>query len=397
MKYAVVIPDGCADEPQPALQGQTPLQAAHVPNMDEVVRRGQVGRSNNTPPQLPSGSDVATMNLFGYDALQFHTGRAPLEAAAMGVQLADHDWAIRCNLVRIQNGCMQSFTAHQIPSTVGAACIAALQSELGNDRLEFVPGISYRNLLVYRDQQGNAPFSSETRTTPPHDITDREVAPALAVGPGSELLRDLMQRSEKILASVPENIARGPHAATSAWLWGQGKRPSLQNFTDRFGVTAAMTTSVDLLRGLATLLGWKNLDVPGVTGYLDNDYSAQAAAALAALQHVDLVVVHVESTDEVSHEGNVAAKVSALERIDAEIVGPLLAGMQAMGDYRLLVSPDHPTFLRTKTHSYGDVPFAMCGSGVSVDSAARYSEATAAASSTVFARGCDLMPYFLGK
>jgi 2,3-bisphosphoglycerate-independent phosphoglycerate mutase len=204
-----------------------------------------------------------------------------------------------------------------------------------------------------------------------------------------------MQASVPVLAKNAGNAARGDAAATHLWLWGQGQRPALTDFKTRFGITGAMTTSVDLLRGLAALLGWTNLDVPGCTGYLDNDYAGQAAAAANALETVDLVVVHVEACDEVSHEGNAAAKVAVLERIDAEIVGPLHAKLKTMGDYRILVSPDHPTFVRTKTHSHGPVPFAMCGTGVQPDSASEYHEVSAASSSLMFTRGCELMPYFL--
>lgn len=402
MKYALIIPDGCADEPQSQLGGKTPLQAAHTPNMDAVARLGVVGQSDNVPPSLPSGSDVATMNLFGYDPLVFHTGRAPLEAAAQGIPLGPDDWAIRCNLVTIIDGVMKSFTAGQIPNDTGHKLMDRLQQELGRPELEFFAGVSYRNLAVYRPANASKPisFGRDTNSTPPHDITDQAVESYLPTGSGSELLRDLMSRSQDIFASAPENaerVAAGGLPATQTWLWGQGKRPALQNFRERFAVQGAMITAVDLLRGIASLLGWKNIAVPGATGYLDTDYAAKGSYAINTLRDVDLVVVHVEATDEASHEGEVHAKVEALERIDEHIVGPLLSHMQKSGDYRLLVSPDHPTFLRTKTHSYGYVPFAMCGTGVTADSSATYDEVAAAKSSLKFPRGCDLMGYFLGK
>lgn len=407
MKFALIIPDGCADEPQSSLGGRTPLQAARIPHTDEIARLGVVGRADNVPASMPSGSDVATMSLFGYDPLKYHTGRAPLEAAAQGIELGPDDWAIRCNFVTIEDGVMVSFTAGQIPNDLAERLIDDLQRELASRELEFYPGVSYRNLLVYRagrgtrghrGHPGRAPFSSETRTTPPHDVTDQPVAPYLPAGPGGDWLRDMMQRSVPILAQSPENQARvaaGELPATQVWLWGLGQRPALESFRQRFGKSGAMITAVDLLRGIAALLEWENIAVPGATGYLDTAYAAKGQYAIRALDDSDFVIVHVEATDEASHEGDARAKVEALERIDKDIVGPLHAHLRKQGKYRILVSPDHPTFLRTKTHSHGYVPFALCGTGVTPDAAQTYDEATAAASSLVFDRGCDLMPFFL--
>src|SRR5262245_19593835 len=380
-KFALIIPDGCADEPQSALGGRTPLQAARVPNMDEIVRLGVVGRADNVPASMPSGSDVATMSLFGYDPLIYHTGRAPLEAAAQGITLGPDDWAIRCNFVTIENGVMKSFTAGQIPNDLAARLIEDLQRACGGPHLEFFSGVSYRNLLVYRagGSHGLAPFTRETRTTPPHDVTDQPIAPRLPTGPGSDWLRDVMNRSLPVLARSTENQARvaaGELAATQIRLWGLGQRPALDPFQKRFGKSGAMITAVDLLRGIAVLLGWKNIEVPGATGYLDTDYAAKGRYAIRALEESDLVIIHVEATDEASHEGNARVKVEALERIDRDIVGPVHAHLRARGDYRILFSPDHPTFLRTKTHSHGFVPFTLCGTGITVDKAGRYDETT---------------------
>lgn len=397
MKFALIIPDGCADEPQPALGGKSPLEAARIPNMDEVVRLGAVGRADNVPPSLPSGSDVATMNLFGYDPLKYHTGRAPLEAAAQGLPLGPDDWAIRCNFVTIVEEKLASFTAGQIPSELARDLILLLQQSLGGAAWEFHAGVSYRNLLLYRPGDSADPlFGRTTQTTPPHDIPDQPIERHLPQGPGSEVLRKMMHDSRAILAGSAANRAR-EQPATSIWLWGQGRRPALEPFADRFGVRGAMITAVDLLRGIAALLGWKIVDVAGATGYLDTDYAAKGRAAVRALDDVDLVVVHVEATDEASHEGDVAAKIEALACIDRDIVGPVHRALKAHGEYRLLISPDHPTFLRTKIHSHGFVPFAMCGTGVTADEAAAYSEATAARSPLVFERGCELMPYFLSQ
>jgi 2,3-bisphosphoglycerate-independent phosphoglycerate mutase len=391
MKYALIIPDGCADEPQASLGNLTPLQAARVPFMDAIVQQGTVGQADNTPPSLPSGSDVATMSLFGYNPLQFHTGRAPLEAAAQGIELGPHDWAVRCNLVDIQNGIMNSFTAHQISNDWGKKLLAEMQQVCDKGRWEYFQGVSYRNLLIYRGDGSGHPFDATTKTIPPHDLTDGPVGPALPQGKGSELLRDFMERSQKIFARSDLAESR----ATQIWLWGQGQAPALEKFPSRFGKTGAMITAVDLLRGIARLLGWKVIEVPGATGYLDTDYAAKGAAAVKALDEVDFVVVHVEATDEASHEGHAAEKVKALEEIDQHIVGPVLKKLQASGEYRILVSPDHPTFLRTKTHSYGFVPFATCGTGIAPAGLKTYDEVSAARSTAKFPHGWDLMEQFL--
>jgi 2,3-bisphosphoglycerate-independent phosphoglycerate mutase len=402
MKYAIIIPDGCADEPQAALGGRTPLQAAHTPAMDEIARLGIVGRSNNVPAHLPPGSDVANLSLFGYDPNQYFTGRAPLEAAAQGIELGPEDWAIRCNLVTIENQIMRSFTADHISSAEAAELLKTCQQELSRDfdNLKFVPGVSYRNLLIYRGANRPAPFTRETRATPPHDLTDKSVADDFPRGPGSDLLNDLMARSVGLFADHPVNVTRraaGKLPATNIWLWGLGKTPSLAPFEKLHGKRGKMITAVDLLRGLAALIGWERIEVPGATGYLDTDYAAKGRYAVAALDATDMICVHVEATDEASHEGRADAKVKALEEIDARIVAPLHAALQARGDYRILVSPDHPTFLRTKTHSHGFVPFAYCGSGVTPDTQTTYDEQAAAGSRLVFEEGWRLMSHFLAQ
>lgn len=403
MKFALVIPDGAADEPQPELNGRSPLEAAHIPHMDEVARLGQVGRTNNVPDSLPSGSDVGTMSLFGYSPLRFHSGRAPLEAAAQGIELAPGDWAVRCNLVNIENDRMVSFTAGQYPSSSARQLLELLQhDQCGDKNWKFHPGVSYRNLLIHRSRGNPAPFSADTLSTPPHDITDQIVTPHLPTGPGSDQLRQLMDRSRQLFADAPANrerIAAGQLPATQIWLWGLGSRPSLLPFQERFGLRGAVITAVDLLRGIGRLLGWQIIDVPGATGYLDTDYAAKGRAAIEVLAgpDVDFIVVHVEATDEASHEGNVSEKVHALEEIDRKIVGPLHEWLKKQGDYRLLICPDHPTFLRTRTHSHGDCPFAWCGAGIPQAGFSAYGESESARSSLLFPSGWDLMEHFTGR
>ena len=412
MKYAIVIPDGCADEPQEALGGKTPLQAAHTPNMDRIARTGVVGRSNNVPAALTPASDVATLSLFGYDPLVVYTGRAPLETAAMGIKLGGNDWAIRCNLVTIENDKMRDFTAGHISSEEGKALIESLQKALGGSaltsrnvltrasQLEFHPGVSYRNILVYRTP-GPGPFSpTKTKTQPPHDIPDKPIKDYLPTGPGGPFLNIVMRSSWDVLRNHPVNKGRkerGERPATQIWLWGMGRAPQFKPFAEVYGKRGAIISAVDLVRGVGILLGWKRVDVPGATGYLDTDYAAKGRYGVQALKAHDLVCVHVEASDEASHEGRADAKVKALEEIDRHIVGPLLEALPAHGDWRILVSPDHRTPLRTRAHAHGEVPFAVAGTGVAPNGQATYDEAVAAASDLAFAQGHDLMRWFLGK
>ncbi len=399
MKYAIIIPDGCADEPQEALGGKTPLEAASLPAMDAVATAGIVGRANNVPESLPAGSDVANLSLLGYSPLEHFTGRAPLEAAAQGIALGPADWAVRCNLVTIEDQMMRDFTAGHISSEEAAALLRTLQEKIGSERLQFYPGVSYRNLLVYRGEGQPLPFSKDTRTTPPHDLTDKSVQDDYPRGPGSDLLNQLMADSVSVFADHPINVTRrqtGKMPATNIWLWGLGCAPRLPSFAERYGKRGAMITAVDLLRGLAELLGWRRIEVPGATGYTDTDYAAKGRYAVEALKEVDLVCVHVEATDEASHEGDVSAKVKALEAIDRHIVGPVYEALQGYGQFRILVSPDHPTPLRTKTHSHGYVPWAMAGTGIEADGLCHYDDPTAARSSLVFEEGWKLMGRFLG-
>lgn len=411
MKYAIVIPDGCADEPLESLGGRTPLQAARTPNMDRVAQMGIVGRTNNVPATLTPASDVATLSLFGYDPLVVYTGRAPLETAAMGIPLGPNDWAIRCNLVTVERDEMRDFTAGHINNEDGRALMTAVQNALGGDvtvekngqqlrgRLEFYAGVSYRNILVFRAGDGEASFTTETRTQPPHDVPDRPIAGHLPQGPGGELLRQLMESSRGVLADHPANrarIARGERPATQIWLWGQGRAPTLKPFSEVYGMNGAIVSAVDLVRGVGVLLGWKRIDVPGATGYLDTDYAAKGRYGIAALADHDLVCVHVEAPDEASHEGKTEEKVKALERIDEHIVGPLLEALPKFDNWRILISPDHRTTLRTRAHAHGAVPFALAGTGVRTQGQPSYDEVVAEGSPLVFDPGHGLMRYFLG-
>lgn len=398
MKYAIVIPDGCADEPLELLKNRTPLQAANIPHMDEIVAQGLTGQASNVPAHLTAGSAVANMSLLGYDPVQHFSGRAPMEAAAQGIELGPNDWAIRCNLVTIQDQIMNDFTADHISDDEAKALLATLQADLTDNRFEFVPGVSYRNLLLYRGDDEDSPFAADLDCKPPHDLTDKTVADSFPRGKGSQILCDLMERSSALFSDHPVNkqrVDKGKLPATNVWLWGIGKTPLLKPFAEVYGKQGKMITAVDLLRGIAALIGWPRIEVPGATGYTDTDYAGKGAAAIEALDSTDIICVHIEAPDEASHEGDAAAKIKALEEIDRHIVGPLHQALKAQGDYRILVSPDHPTPIHLKTHSHGFVPFAIAGNSVNQDEQTTYDEMAANASGLSFAEGWKLMNFFL--
>ena len=400
MKYVIIIPDGCADEPQESLGGRTPLQAARTPTMDAVARRGLVGAAAHIPHHLPAGSAVANLSLLGYDPDKYFTGRAPLEAAAQGIELGPEDWAIRCNLVTVENQVMTNFTADHISSEEAAELLEALRQHVGQDYLEFKPGVSYRNLLVFRGARQPAPFSPETRCTPPHDLTDKSIVDDYPRGPGCQLLCELMNQSVSVFQDHPINQARvAAHKlpATNIWLWGCGRAARLTPFLQQYGKSGALITAVDLLRGLAKLVGWQTIEVPGATGYTDTDYGAKGRYAIDHLDETDVMCVHIEATDEASHEGDIGRKIAALEAIDEHIVAPVCAALEARGAHRILISPDHPTPVRTKTHSHGCVPFTIAGDGITADASTTYDEAAAQASAHQFPRGFELMSFFLDR
>ncbi len=396
-KFAIVIPDGAADEPVPALGGRTPLQAAWTPEMDAIAREGVLGRSKNVPDRFLPGSDVATLSLLGYDPEAVFTGRAPLEAAAAGVPLGPEDWALRCNLMTILGGRLTDFTAGHLPTDEARVLMDALREHLDRPPIEFHPGVSYRNLMVYRGLGRPAPFADDTVTTPPHDHADQPSADHMPRGTGADLLARLMAEGTEIIRDHPINRARvaaGKRPANAVWLWGQGKAPRLPKFQVVHGLKGAIVSAVDLVRGAAMLAGWDRIDVPGATGYIDTDYAAKGRAAVAALDDHDIVCVHVEAPDEASHEGRADAKVEALERIDSEIVGPLRRAIAERGG-RILVSPDHATLIRTRAHDRAWVPWAMAGPGLA-GSGLPYDEASAlAAGGPALEHGHELMALFL--
>jgi 2,3-bisphosphoglycerate-independent phosphoglycerate mutase len=416
-KYVILIPDGCADLPIPQLDGKTPLQYANVPNIDALVKDGITGRSANVPAGLAPGSDVATLGLLGYNPAVYYTGRAPLEAVAQNIQLGNNDWAIRCNLVTLrqtpQGEVMQSFTADHISSEEAAELIDALNNSdlsVPKEQLKFYAGVSYRNLAVLKcsdsSDENKSPFSRNTKTSPPHDYTDKVIAPALPQGDGADTLLRLMNESKAVFAEHPVNkkrIAAGKLPATQIWLWGLGKKPALIPFAQRYAdvlreqpdFRGCIITAVDLLRGIASLIDWKQIEVPGITGYVDTDYAAKGRYAAEALNDFDIVCIHVEATDEAGHEGDAAKKVKALEDIDSKVLPPLLDALRSYDNWRILISPDHPTPVSLKTHTSEPVPWLLCGTGIKPDSAVKYDETTASQSPVFFKDGWKMLETFL--
>jgi 2,3-bisphosphoglycerate-independent phosphoglycerate mutase len=393
MKYCVVIPDGMADRPLDELDGQTPLEAARTPNMDRVSIGGRQGTLRTVPDGMDPGSDVAIMSVLGINPAECYSGRAPLEAASMGVELGPDDVAFRCNLVTVFDDEMVDFSAGHISTPEGAALIEAVNERLGSEEISFHPGVGYRHLMVYR---GPEPMTAAC--TPPHDIIGQACSAHLPKGPGEEILQTLMERSADVLGGHDVNAVRIDHGespATRIWLWGGGKPPTIRRFADTFGKTGAVISAVDLVRGIGKYLGLARIDVEGATGYLDTNYAGKAEAAIEALEQYDLVVVHIEATDEAGHNGSIEQKIQAIEDVDAKVVGPILDACLDQTDFRILVTPDHPTPVAERTHTTGVVPFAMCGTNIQPVHELPYSEASAAGTGLKIEHGHELMAYFL--
>lgn len=397
MKYAIIIPDGAADEPLQELGGKTPLEAAKKPNSDWIALNGRQGTARTVPDGFESGSDVATMSLLGYDPAKYHTGRAPLEAAAKSIPLDVTDWVFRCNLVTVVDGVMKDHSAGGITDKEAATLLYTLAFELKDvlgSEWEFHTGVSYRNLLVYR---GKKDFKLTTK--PPHEIPDTVAAPYLPQGEGAEVLNQIIHRSAQLFAHHEINEARkqvGLNPASQVWLWGQGKAPFMDKFEKRFGVKkGCMITGVDLLRGLANLIGWENHEVAGMTSFHDTDYVAQGKETAAMLDKYDIVVSHVESPDEASHQADWKTKVAAIEAIDEHVVGPVLAKLKTYPEWRIMVLPDHPTNIATRKHGYAPTCFAMAGTRITSLLQNPWSEKHSAESDLQIKRGHELMEFFL--
>ena len=398
MKYIVLLGDGMSDYPFDSLGGKTPLEYAHTPNMGFMARGGGIGLAKTVPDGFPPGSDVANLSVFGYDVVKYYTGRSPLEAASMGVDLAPDDVAFRCNLVTLTEGMggliMDDFSGGHISTEEAALLIAEIEEHLGGGEFNFYPGVSYRHLMVWHGGR------DRLETTPPHDISDRLVLPHFPKGEGAEAVADLMRRSREILERSEVNgkrIAEGKKPANSIWLWGQGKAPKMPDYKTRYGLTGSVISAVDLIKGIGVYAGLENIDVPGATGYIDTDYLAKANYALKALEEKDFVYVHVEAPDEAAHSGSLENKIMAIEDFDKKVVGTVLEGIKKFGQYRVIVLPDHATPVSTKTHSSDPVPFAIYPSPMPglPSSEKGYNEAAAEAAGFVVEKGAALMDYLL--
>ncbi len=359
MKYLILVGDGMGDYPLAELAGRTPLQAADIPMMDELCGKGELFLTHTVPEGFPPGSDVANMSLLGYDPALYYTGRAPLEAAAMGVRLDDGEIAFRCNLVTLDGDddgrwTMRDFSAGHIDSGEAAELIAALQASCGSGRFHFHPGVGYRHLLVYRGEHPGFV------TVPPHDHIGREVTSHFQAYLAHPEWQALLEQARITLAAHPVNqrrFAAGKNPASLIWAWGEGKMPSLPTLVDRFAISGTMISAVDLLKGLGVLGGLDIVNVPGATGYLDTNYAGKAEAALAALRRQDFVFVHLEAPDEAGHQGLLTAKMQAIEDFDHKIVGPIITALRQSGEeFRVVVAMDHFTPLALRTHVADPVP-----------------------------------------
>jgi 2,3-bisphosphoglycerate-independent phosphoglycerate mutase len=409
MKYIVVLGDGMADYPIPALEGKTPLEAANKPGMDFLARHGEMGLVKTVPEGFPPGSDVANLSVFGYAPKLYYTGRSPLEAVSMGVAMEDTDMAFRCNLVTLsdeehyEDKTMLDYSSGEITTEEARELIEAIAEKLNSPEFSFYPGISYRHCLIWKNGKEGLTL------TPPHDISGRKIASYLPEGVNSEVFLAFMKQSEAILKEHPINISRikrGLNPATSIWLWGQGRKPALTSFREKYGIRGSVISAVDLIRGIGILAGLDSIQVEGATGNLHTNYAGKAQACLNALENgSDFVYVHVEAPDECGHQGMLDGKVTSIEKIDSELLSTLLKSLEKW-DYSILLLPDHPTPLSIRTHSREPVPYViyrrMAGKteGESVRnplSLRRFTEKDAETTGILIQEGHTLMDKFLNR
>jgi 2,3-bisphosphoglycerate-independent phosphoglycerate mutase len=392
MKYLLIVGDGMSDRPVASLGNRTPLQVARTPNLDFLAQNGVVGTVHTLIPGYPLGSDVANLTVMGYDPRQYYSGRAPLEAANIGVELGPTDVAFRMNLVSIKDGLMADYSSGHISTEDAKPLVKMLNDKLGDKKVAFYTGTSYRHLLVWR----SGPL--EARCTPPHDISGKPIADHLPKGARHQELLRLMEDSRLLLDGHEVNRERrreGKPPANMIWLWGQGKKPVMPTMTERYKITGGVISAVDLIKGLGAYAGLNVITVPGVTGYLDTNYLGKAEAALKVLKKHDFVFVHVEAPDETGHNGDAAGKVQAIEDFDAKVLGTILKGLEGRDDYRILVLPDHPTPLEVRSHVDEPVPFVLYQPGGERQGAAAYDEEHARKTGRHLEEGWRLMDYLI--
>ena len=397
MKYLVLVGDGMADYPLDDLEGKTPLMVARTPNLDFLAQQGRLGLVCTIPKGCPKGSEIANLSIFGYDPTIYYTGRGPLEAASIGVQLGPDDVAFRCNLVTLEalggTVIMRDYSAGHISAAEGKEIILDLERELGDTTFRFYPGVSYRHLLVWHGGK------EAMQTTPPHDITDHDIGDYLPRGEGSRDLIRLMTDAQILLKTHPANERRrqeGRREVSSIWPWGQGRAPRIPTFSQKFSLQGCVISAVDLIKGIGIYAGLQVVEVPGATGYLDTNYRGKAEYGLKALEETDFVYIHVEAPDEASHNGDLEAKIEAIERFDELIVGTVLQGVQQLEDSKIMVLPDHPTPIPLRTHADDPVPFVMYPWEQDCSSTVRSFDEKGAKESGIFVKdGHTLMERFI--
>ncbi|MDP2905362.1 MAG: cofactor-independent phosphoglycerate mutase [Candidatus Omnitrophota bacterium] len=396
MKYIILVGDGMADQPLAELDERTPLEAARTPNMDFIAQNGTLGRVKTIPDRMSPASDVANLSILGYDPQKYYTGRGPLEAANLGVELDSDDVAFRCNLITATGDTLMDYSGGHIKSEEAAILINFVNQHLGTNRIRFYPGVSYRHLTVIK--RGAEELLQDLKCKPPHDITGQSISRNFPKGKSAEIIKELMEASRKLLEKHEINLVRvdlKENPANMIWLWGQGRKPAMPVFSDKFGLTGSMISAVDLLKGLAKILGLEAINVPGATGYYDTNYEGKAAAALASLKDKDFVFVHVEAPDEAGHNGDLREKLAAIERFDQYIVGGILEAFKDRDDFRVLVLPDHATPIAVRTHTSEPVLFGMFGAGLPKKGFSGYSEKEAQNSELYFEKGHELMSFFI--
>ncbi len=397
-KYIILIGDGMADWPIPGIGNRTPLEVAAKPNMDFMASNGAIGMVQVVPKEMYPGSDVSNLSILGYDPAVVYTGRSPLEAASIGISLGPDDVAVRCNIVALKNegadSEMEDFSAGHISTEEAAELLASLQEAVSDKGVRFHTGVSYRHLMVWPEGY------DRLKTTPPHDIHGKKITPYLPQGEGAELLLTIMEISREVFSDHPVNrkrIAAGKLPGNSVWLWGQGKAPRIPTMTEKFGLSGSVVAAVDLIKGIGIYAGMTIVNVPGATGYIDTNYRGKAQHALDELERKDLVLIHVEAPDEAGHNGNVGDKIRAIESIDREMIGPLLARAREKGDLRILLLPDHPTPIAIRTHAQEPVPFVFYPAppGLSATPGRRYTEADGRDSGQFVPAGTRLIEYLI--
>ena len=398
MKYIIIVPDGMADRPIEELGNKTPLQVAHTTNMDYLAQNGCVGLVQVIPDNMKPGSDVGNLSVLGYDPVKTYSGRAPLEAANLGINLKDDEVAFRCNLVTVEKNVMKDYSAGHISSQEAAEIVETLNANRDEKEFRFVAGKSYRHLFIMKVR--NIETYLKIKCTPPHDIMGRDIQKYLPQGMGSKILLRYMEKSRDLLSDHPVNKVRidlKENPANMIWLWGQGIRPTLPSFEEKFGIKGAIISAVDLVNGIGKLAGLEVIRVPGITGYYDTNYIGKAEYALKALKKKDFVFIHIEGPDEAGHNGDAKAKISCIEHIDREILGTILNHYEKNDDVRILVLPDHPTPVSLRTHSREPVCFVMYGKRIPLDTAEEFHEASAKEKGLKYKSGEALVDDFMRK